>query len=125
VELALGAFGRSGIEAHAGADVPGAVKAALLHYAAQLESGRAAIRFPRFSILAGAGRPALILNLRVDSTTRAVFMNEAERQGVPTERLMEHAVMVYLADLCTGAGAGVDPPGSPRDPGSGLPDLRV
>ena len=99
VELSLGAFGRTGLEMHAGQDISGAARAALLHYVARLGSSGGAIRFPHFRRLLAPETPALSIDLQIDSKTRMALENEAERQGVALQALFEHAVLVYLADL--------------------------
>jgi len=55
---------------------------------------------PRFK-LAAQGSPREV-RLEVDADRWKVLESEAQRQGIPLERLLEHAVLLYLADIDSG-----------------------
>ena len=96
----MGAFTRSTLEERArrhrsGLDV--LVREALRYYLADRDRGRASRRLPAFAT-SRDGRAAeieLALTKREWETVAA----EARVQGVDPQRLLEHAVLYYLADL--------------------------
>jgi hypothetical protein len=102
--LSLEEFGASTLEAEAErySVTPAELgRHAVRYYLADRGSGRMALRVPRLS--GGAARePALELKLDLDSDSWNELEGEAERQGVSLERLLEHAVVYFLADLDAG-----------------------
>lgn len=71
------------------------------YFESNLDSGRMAVRVPPFAQKPGsAGGQELRLNLR--ARTWDSLRDEAARQQVPLERLLEHAALYYLADLHDG-----------------------
>jgi hypothetical protein len=102
--LPLEEFGASTLEAEAErlSVTPAALgRHAVRYYLSDRDSGRMAFRVPRLS-RAAAGEPALELELDLDADTWRELEAEAERQEVSLERLLEHAVMYFLADLDAG-----------------------
>lgn len=99
MRIALGTFARSGIEAHLGADVQAGVRAALLHYAQKLKSGRRPLELPLFCSDQSTQGAAMSFDLTVDAETQAALEQEAARQGTSVSKLAVHTVMVYLAEL--------------------------
>jgi hypothetical protein len=103
LSIAFDDFGRAAITAEAERyrlAIAELVGQALEYYLADRTSGRPGLRVPRFG-RAGAGAAqelALDLPGRVWEEAEA----EAERQGVPLERLLEHAAMYLVADLDSG-----------------------
>jgi hypothetical protein len=102
--LRLDQFGRQALadfadERHDSAGV--VVRTASLYYLADRDSGRAAWRVPRFL----ASQPEEVgadLRVDVDDETWNALADEARGQGVDTERLAEHALLYFLADLDEG-----------------------
>jgi hypothetical protein len=74
---------------------------ALTYYDSELPSGRAATAVPRFrQVHAGGETRTLILELEDGTLPR--LRREADRRGVPVERVCEHAALLFLADLDSG-----------------------
>ena len=74
---------------------------AVRYYLSERDSGRMALRVPRFT--QGAARdPALELKLDLDPDSWRELDEEAQRQKVSVERLLEHAMLYFLADLDAG-----------------------
>jgi hypothetical protein len=102
--LRLDQFGRQALadfaeERHDSAGV--VVRTASLYYLADRHSGRAAWRVPRFL----RSRPEEFgtdVPVDVDDETWNALADEARRQGVATERLAEHALLYFFADLDQG-----------------------
>jgi hypothetical protein len=70
---------------------------ALAHFDAELHAARAAVLAPRFKPGGFGMAREILLDLRPDRWQRLI--GEAGRQGVAVERLLEHAQLLYLADL--------------------------
>jgi hypothetical protein len=103
LKLALDDFGRATLEGEAArySVEPGElVSHAVGYYLGDRDSGRQALRVPRF----GRSATAAPLELDVELDDRAWEEAEAEaaRQRVPLERLLEHAAMYLIADLDSG-----------------------
>ena len=106
VEISLGFddFGWSALQdqAHSdGLELDQLIDLACSYYESQLGSDRTAMRVPRFEQSAG-GREDRLMQLEMGTETRGRLEQEAVRQGVGLERLLEHAAMFYLADLDAG-----------------------
>ncbi len=71
------------------------------YFAVEAEVGRAATRLPRFRDHDGKGEPRE-LELHMPSRIWQVLQQEAERQGAQLPRVVEHASLLYLADLDSG-----------------------
>lgn len=99
MRVALSKFACDGIEAQLGAGAPTGVRMALFHYAGKLATGRRTTPFPSFLTDRGPAEPATTFDLIVDPETEALLKEEAAKQGVEMERLVSHAVLVYLAEL--------------------------
>lgn len=96
VNVPVGEFGRTALAADAPGGLEQVVEAALIHYVGQLASGRAALRPPRFRRRAATSGRAVAIEL--DGDVAASLQSESTRQRIPLERLLEHAVLLYLAD---------------------------
>jgi hypothetical protein len=72
---------------------------ATLYFASDLGTQRAALRLPRFK--EGSGE-SLEVTLDLDQATWAALDAHAQREGVPVERVLEHAALYYLADVHSG-----------------------
>jgi predicted DNA-binding ribbon-helix-helix protein len=79
------------------------VQQAVASYLSQKDAGRAALRVPKFAREqpeAGSDperRPGVAIEL--DEAELAELAELAEAQQVPVERLVNHAVMLFIADL--------------------------
>jgi len=102
VKVSVGKFARSGIENQLGSTVGAGVEAALIHYSRRLDSGRAPLAPPAFLNDRAPGDPASMLELTVDPQLLAKLEREAQCHRVALDRLVAHAVLVYLADLDIG-----------------------
>lgn len=74
---------------------------ALTYYESELTSGRAAIDVPRFRRSPPRGETRT-MNIGIDQASMRRLEQEAERRGVPFERLCEHAALLLLADMDSG-----------------------
>jgi hypothetical protein len=104
LSLPLGDFGRTTVGKEAARyslTVEELVRYAVYYYLDQRESGRQALKLPRFSRTAES-EPPLRLSLDLDESIWSELPAEAERQGVSVGRLLEHAVLYLLADLDAG-----------------------
>jgi hypothetical protein len=104
LKLALDEFGRATLEGEAARHSvsPGElVGQAIDYYLSDRDSGRAALRVPRF----GRTRATTELEVEVDVDARTwdEAETEAERQQVSLERLLEHAALYLVADIDSGA----------------------
>jgi hypothetical protein len=100
MRVELGHFARSGIETHVGGDLVGGVQAALRHYWRRLRSGKKPVELPRGWADARSSEVAgTSLELPVDREVRLILEREAERQATTADRVVLHAVLLYLADL--------------------------
>lgn len=109
LRVELGTFARWSIETRLGSNVRVGVLAALHHYTRRLRSGKGPV-----SPLPGHAEtregPATSFELQVGSGMRAELERQARRHHVSLNRLLTHAIYVYLADLDaadTPRGAGV------------------
>jgi hypothetical protein len=102
--LSLEEFGASTLEGEAerlSVTPAELARQAVRYYLSDRGSGRMALRVPRLS--GGAARePAMKLELELDEDVWRELDGEAQRQGVSLERLLEHAVVYFLADLDAG-----------------------
>ena len=102
--LSLEEFGASTLEAEAkrySVSTAGLAGHAVRYYLSDRDSGRMALRVPRLSP-DPARKPALELRLDLDPDSWRELEEEAERQQVSVERLLEHAIVYFLADLDAG-----------------------
>ena len=77
------------------------LRAAALHYLAELNTGRLATRVPSFA----RGKPTapeLEVGLELDPAVLERLSLEAERQGLEVERLLAHAALLYVAEVGAG-----------------------
>jgi hypothetical protein len=104
VKVVLGTFACFCIENQLGLDLSTGVEQALRHYARRLESATKPVALPRFSHdqasddQASDGQAAEF-ELPVEPEIEAMLMRESRLREVPIERLLAHAVFVYMADL--------------------------
>jgi hypothetical protein len=97
LKIELGKFAGSGIEELFGADLAVGVQAALTHYTRRLSSNLKPVPAPQFdwpSVDATA-----VFDLAVPPEVEAALEKDAREQQMPVERILLHAVLVYLADL--------------------------
>jgi hypothetical protein len=102
--LSLEEFGASTLEAEAerySVSPAELGSRAVRYYLSDRDSGRMALRVPRLS-QDPARKPALELTLDLDPDSWRELEEEAERQQVSVERLLEHAIVYFLADLDAG-----------------------
>ena len=105
LKLALDDFGRATLEGEAArysVEPAELVSHAVDYYLADRDSGRPALRVPRFGRTAAPTAAPLELDVELDDRTWEEAEAEAARQRVPLERLLEHAAMYLVADLDSG-----------------------
>jgi hypothetical protein len=104
IPITFDEFGWSGLEHHARAErleLDRLLALACIYYVSELADERAATAAPSFDKPAlGRETRTLVLELGADLLRR--LKQEAERQGLALERLLEHAALLYLADLDAG-----------------------
>jgi hypothetical protein len=103
LKLALDEFGRATLEGEAARYRVSAgelVGHAVQYYLSDRDSGRPALKVPRFA--RGASAPDLEVTVDLDESTWDQAGSESARQRVPLERLLEHAAMYLIADLDSG-----------------------
>jgi hypothetical protein len=99
--LKLDRFGREAIDGYLrrhGSSQSGVLAVAIRYYLADEESARTAWRVPRF----GERTSGQDIGFEVDEATYAELEREAGRQEVTPERLAQHALIYFLADLESG-----------------------
>jgi predicted DNA-binding ribbon-helix-helix protein len=101
--LRLDEFGWQALEAEAGREhesVDELLASAASYFASTLPSGRAAALAPRFKLSVHGAPRQVRIELSRDRWEQ--LEAEAGRQSVSLERLLEHAALLYLADLDSG-----------------------
>jgi hypothetical protein len=87
MKVSLGEFACAGIRAQMGG------------YTGKIKAGRPPIEMPRFNSDSEKRAPELVLDVRFAPEVEELLKQEASRQEAPVEELVEHAVLVYLAQL--------------------------
>lgn len=105
MKIHLGAFADTGMDALLECERATAVGAALRRYARRIEAGRRPAAFPRFRANADVDCPVAEVDVALDERIRETLEHEARRQAISTEQLLQHAVIVYLAELDAASGA--------------------
>ena len=103
LKLALDDFGRATLEGEAArysVEPAELVSHAVGYYLADRDSGRPALKVPRFERSATAA--PLELDVELNDRVWDEAEAEAARQRVSLERLLEHAAMYRVADLDSG-----------------------
>jgi hypothetical protein len=94
------------LTAHAaasGLSIPDVLTTAAQYYLREPYSDRMSLRVPRFARAADDGRSGdLELALSLPESTFEELGNRAIVEGVSITRLLEHAALVYLADVDSG-----------------------
>ena len=107
MRVSIGKFSRAGIEAGFGPDVSAGAEAALRDYALRLESSESPPGLPPFAPEAAEADAAVLeLDLAVPPEVEESLIGEARERGVPVERIVAHAIYVFLADRDAAAGEG-------------------
>lgn len=104
ISISFEEFGWSMLEREAseeGLRLDRLVSLACAYYKSELANERMATLVPRFDQLA-AERETRTLELELDAESLRRLEQEAERQEVKLERLIEYAAIFYLADLDAG-----------------------
>jgi hypothetical protein len=96
MRIRLGAFARSGIETELGPDVEAGISAALEYCADQLAKEQRLLGIPS---LGGEGTEPVRTEaeLPVSPEVERALELEVSRQGITTDELISHAILVYLA----------------------------
>lgn len=99
MKVVLGKFASWGLKARYGTDLAAGVQAALLHYTRRLKSRSPPVGIPRLSRDKSDRDPDVAFELAIAPDIQATLECEARSYPVPVERVLVHAVLVYLADL--------------------------
>ena len=103
ISLTFDEFGWSTLDDHAraeGLELDRLLALACSHYASELGGERMALRVPRFEEGAEQETRSFVLNLSAEALQQ--LEREAKRQEIQLDRLLEHAAMLYIADLDAG-----------------------
>jgi hypothetical protein len=107
VTLTFDRFARESVEAHArslAVPVSAIVSQAALYFLSARGQDRAASKIPRFARgrKASSSEPGLELKLQLQESDWSALDVEGVRQHAPLEGILEHATMLFLADLDAG-----------------------
>ena len=105
VRLQLDDFGKEALEAQmrGGSSPDAVIRAAARYYLADRDCGRIAWRVPRFTRFGESN--VAETEVELDDDTMEALEEEARRQGIPSGRLAEHALLYFVADLDGGRAA--------------------
>jgi hypothetical protein len=106
VTLDLDEFGSEAVEAEvrSGSSREALIRTAARYYLADRDSGRVSWRPPRF--IRKEAQPArAVTKVEFDEETCEALEAEASRHELPADRLAEHALLYFLADLDSGRAA--------------------
>jgi hypothetical protein len=120
VTLHAGSFARSSlheISRREGISIDSLLQRALRYYLADRESRRVSWRYPPF--LRHSGRYEGDVTVHLDDDLLGAAEKEAEKQDVSVERLLEHALLYFLAALETGQESAPRSTGPAQDPPRG------
>ena len=104
VTLEFDEFGHGALEEqtrHFGISSAEFLQTAAVYYLADIESGRAATRVPSIPSSPQA-KDRATMELELETSAWHALGDEAQRQQVRLERLLEHAFIYFLADLDAG-----------------------
>jgi hypothetical protein len=106
VRLELDDFGNEALEAQvrSGSSRNAFIRTAARYYLADRGSGRVSWQPPRY-LRKDARRTLAVREVELDEETMEALEEEARRHGLPADRLAEHALLYYLADLDSGRAA--------------------
>ena len=105
VTLFLEDFALGSLEAHAralGVPLDALVRQAARYYLAVQSDHRPATRLPRFARERGAAGEAVGLTLELDEADWGALEVAAVHERVPLARVIEHAALLFLADIDSG-----------------------
>jgi hypothetical protein len=106
LRLELDDFGKEALEARvrSGSTRAAVIRTAARYYLADRGSGRVAWRPPLFARRADPAARA-VTDVELDEDTMEALEEEARRHGMAADRLAEHALLYFLADLDSGRAA--------------------
>lgn len=106
VKILLGQFARDSIEERYGPHLNRGIQSALRHYARRVRSARRPPEVPTFMRDAALDpATAIELDVPVPYEVQSALEREARLQSLPVERVVAHAIFVYLSDVDTAAGS--------------------
>jgi hypothetical protein len=82
-------------------NLAGQLMQVIRYYLADKDSGRVEWPYPRLPLKVAEGK-GVEAQVDIDGTIWEEFANEADRQSVATEQLLQHAVFYFAADLDAG-----------------------
>lgn len=104
MKVIVGPFALWGMQAQAGSNPGAGIETAVVHYIRRLKSSKPPSEVPPFrqdSDLQSdrTDQEGRVFHLVVERGTEAVLEQEASRQGTSLDRLVDHSIMVFLADM--------------------------
>lgn len=107
VKILLGPFAQGSIEERFGPHLNRGVQSALRHYARRVRSARRPPRVPDFIRDAEPDRSVGIeMDVAIPYEVQSALEREARFQALPVDRIVSHALFVYLSDVDTGGRSG-------------------
>ena len=106
VELTFDDFGWEALEAEAERlqlSLEALIARAAVYFEGEIDKGRPALQLPPAASAEGRANRELELDIREGTWQR--LRREASRQSADVERLLEHAALLFLADLDSGRAA--------------------
>jgi hypothetical protein len=105
VNIVLEPFARGAIESRFGSDLNRGAQSALRHYARRVRSRRRPPLVPDFMRKGDSVDRSMAteLDIAVPYEVSAILRREAQMQRVTVDRIVAHAIYVYLADMETGS----------------------
>jgi hypothetical protein len=82
--------------------VPEFLVIAVRHYLAQLAAGRMATTPPRLGAAAEGCPPGPVVDAALPGDTAEPFVRHAKRLGISVSSLLDHAALLYVADVDAG-----------------------
>lgn len=103
VRLELDDFGREALEAQVreGGSHDAVMRRAARYYLSDRDSGRVAWRPPLF-VRGEYPRACAVTDVELDEETMEALEDEARHHGMAADRLAEHALLYFVADLDSG-----------------------
>jgi hypothetical protein len=104
MKVIVGPFALWGMQAQAGSNPGAGIETAVVHYIRRIKSGKPPGAVPAFRRdddiePVQDDEKGRTFYLTVAQGTEAVLKQEASRQGTSVNRLVDHSIMVFLADM--------------------------
>jgi hypothetical protein len=103
MKVVISPFALWGIQAQVGSDMGAGIETAVVHYARRLKSKTPPLPLPKFRLADcdedRREQDGRVFHIAVDNETEKILRREAFRRGASLDCLVDHTIMVFLADL--------------------------